>query len=502
MKKCIGIDFGMQNLKACYFDGMKKQKVDLEGIQSSAEKLAPNVIYYYENEDGVLSKSFFSSQKANDARKVADPDYIAYIKRTLQVESWKKNICGGKYFVTTEDVITDIFKQIFFKMNEYRCDMSSPTILTVPVVFSEIQKARLRKCAEKAGFHVQEIITEPFSAIFSDEISDECLDCDDEEKFVVVIDFGASTLDICLVGISEDSIRSLASTGINFGGKDMSDIISNNYLKPKLANTIKEALDCGRFDDDSINFELFELAERLKIELYDELDTPETGKERFFGEDVILKRVNVEKLLEESGIWKKIKTLLDEMLDSIDEGIDAEDVSQLIMIGGTSKIDWFSEKFEDYFSDAELIGDSEENDFIYHSVAFGAVNYLNQSLDVQNSMPMAIGVDFGRGFEIVLNRNTFYSTKGKTKEVPLDFLNRNSWKVKIYQTLKNKHRCKVTDDGILYAGYFQLKKDLYAKDTIYIRLSQNQKGLFMETMQMKDSAYETIESNISLCTEV
>jgi hypothetical protein len=135
-------------------------------------------------------------------------------------------------------------------------------------------------------------------------------------------------------------------------------------------------------------------------------------------------------------------------------------------------------------------------------VAFGAVNYLNQSLDVQNSMPMAIGVDFGRGFEIVLNRNTFYSTKGKTKEVPLDFLNRNSWKVKIYQTLKNKHRCKVTDDGILYAGYFQLKKDLYAKDTIYIRLSQNQKGLFMETMQMKDSAYETIESNISLCTEV
>ena len=46
MTKCIGIDFGMQNLKVCYCDGRKIMNVDLEGNQQS--QVVRNAIYYFE----------------------------------------------------------------------------------------------------------------------------------------------------------------------------------------------------------------------------------------------------------------------------------------------------------------------------------------------------------------------------------------------------------------------------------------------------------------------
>ncbi len=503
MEKCIGIDFGMQNLKVCYSDGRKNYKVDLEGKQQSDLKLSPNAVYYYEDEerDGELSKAFFASQKAEDARRSGSPDYIRYIKRTLQQENWSRTVCGGKYNFSTEDIITDIFRQIAFKMEEYRYDMSAPAILTVPVVFSEIQKARLRYCAEQAGFSVHEILTEPFAAVFSDEIRDECLDVDDdEEKYVLVFDFGASTIDLCLFGVSEDTVRSLASSGINFGGKDVSDMISGDF-KTKFSGTVSELIEAGRLDDAMADFEIFELAEKMKNSLYEESETPETD-EVFFGEKVVLKQVNINKMLEKCGIWEKIETLTEEMLESVDEGVESGDIAQVVMIGGSSRIEWFREKVGEYFENAELAGDPEEDDFIYNSVALGAINYLNEEMEIHNSLPMSIGVDVGKGFEVVLNRNTFYSAKGKRKQISIDYLERNGWKIRIYQTLNNVRRAEITDEGVLYAGFFELDGGLYSSDSIYIRLSQTKDGLIMETMQMKDNEYETIEPCLELKTEV
>ena len=502
MEKCIGIDFGMQNLKVCYSDGRKNYKVDLEGKQQSDLKLSPNVVYYYEDEEGNFSKAFFASQKAEDARRAGSPDYVRYIKRTLQQEKWSRTVCGGKYSFSTEDIITDIFRQIAFKMEEYRYDMTAPTILIVPVVFSEIQKARLRYCAEQAGFSVHEVITEPFSAIFSDDIRDECLDVDDDddEKYVLVFDFGASTLDLCLFGVSEDSVRSLASAGMNFGGKDISDMIVFD-LKEKLSETVSELIESGRFDDDMSEFELFELAERMKNSLYEEAETPETD-DMFFGEKIVLKQVNMDKMLEKSGVWEKIENLIQEMLESVDEGVESDDIKQVVMVGGSSRIEWFREKTENYFDNAELVGDPEEDDFIYNSVALGAINYVNEDMEIQNSLPMSIGVDLGKGFEVVLNRNTFYSAKGKRKQISLEYLERNNYRIKIYQTLNNTRHAEITDEGILYAGFFELDGSLYDAESIYVRLSQTKDGLIMETMQMQDNDYNVIESCLELRTEV
>ncbi|MDE6832774.1 MAG: Hsp70 family protein [Ruminococcus sp.] len=511
MAKYIGIDFGMQNLKVCYFDGTKNYKVDLEGNQQSSSKVSRNVVFYEENEEQILKKYFFSSQEAEEARIWLHPDYIRYIKRELQKENYFRSVCSGKYVFSALQIITDIFSQVFLKMNESRYDITAPVILTVPVIFSEAQKEMLKFCAEKAGFQVSEIITEPFAVLFSEEIFDECVDEVEDEDFVLIFDFGASTLDICLIRITNDddlSVETLSSTGLSFGGKDITDAITD-FLMDKYSDVIDSVIKEGRLDEFAKVVTVFEKAEELKNQLYAEEDTPEAEtKDLFYGyKKMILKRTNVDKILDSMGIWNKIEQAIEDMFDSTDE-FDSDDfdiVSKIVMTGGTSKIQYFRDKLENLFGETELIGDSEEDDVIYCSVSSGAVNFARQdNINIKNSSPMNIGIEIGHGFEKALNRNSVYNVCGKRKYISLRWLAENNWKIKVYQTLKSvREHSDINNEDILYAGYIQLNKDLYRteEDDIVIQLKFTRQGVVAITASAVD-VQNIIENKIILKSEV
>lgn len=507
MANYIGIDFGMQNLKVCYFDGKGNNKVDLEGNQKSSSKVSKNVVFYEENEDEILKKYFFGSEQAEEARKYGDADYIRYIKRELQKESYSRSVCSGKYVFSALQIVTDIFIQIYFKMEEYRYDMTAPAILTVPVVFSEVQKEMLRVCAQKAGFNVTEIITEPFAALFSDEIFDECIDEVEDEELIVMFDFGASTLDICLVKISNDdelAVETVSSTGLSIGGKDITDSIVD-YLSDKYSSVINSEIEAGRLDEESMKVTLFDYAEDLKNDLYEEEDTDEVQK-KFYGSNIVLKRVNVDKILDSLKMWDKIVVAISEMFESTDE-YDSDDfslVTKVVMTGGTSKIQYFRDKVQSLFKKSEIIGDVEEDDSIYCAVSSGAVNFaMKDDINIKNSVPMSIGIEIGNGFEKVLNRNSIYNIPGKRKQLSVEWLNSNGWKIKVYQTLEMiREHTDVKNESILYSGVIKLNKELYkAEEDVVVQFSFKKNGLVAATASAVEIT-NIIEEDILLDTEV
>ncbi len=506
MANYIGIDFGMQNLKVCYFDGRKNMRVDLEGNQTNSSKTSRNAVYYCENEQMVLKKYFFGAEQAEVARKYGDSDYVRYIKRELQKEQYTRSVCSGKYTFSALQIITDIFSQIYLKMNEARCDTTAPVILTVPVIFSEAQKQMLKKCAEKAGFQVNEIITEPFAVLFSDEIFDECVDTADEEEYILIFDFGASTLDICLMRIANDddiTIETISSTGLSFGGKDITDAIVD-FLNDRYATIFESQIKAGRLDKESKKATLFDTAEKLKNELYEEEDTPE-ATERLYGDKIVLKQTNVDKILDSMQIWEQISEAISEMFDLTDE-FDSDDydiVSKVVMTGGTSRIQYFRDKIEALFENAELVGDPEEDDVIYCSVSSGAVNYAKQEdITIRNSIPMHVGIEIGKGFEKALNRNSFYNIPGKRKQISTDWLNSNQWRIKVYQTMQTvREHTDVGHENILYTGYLQLNKKLYPKDEdIVIQLKFTTAGIVASTSSTQELK-QVIEDTIFLTSE-
>lgn len=508
MANFIGIDFGMQNLKVCYFDGRKNNRVDLEGNQQSSSKISKNVVFYTENDELILKKYFFGSEQAEEARKYHNPDYIRYIKRELQKEMYSRTVCSGKYTFSALQIITDIFKQIHLKMQESRFDTSASTILTVPVVFSESQKEMLRYCAESAGFSVSEIITEPFAALFSEEIFDECVDEAEDEEFIIMFDFGASTLDICLIKISKDeeyvlSVETIASTGMSCGGKDITDLISN-YLINKYSDVADLEIKSGRLDEESKEVTFFEYAEKMKNDLYEEEDTPETT-ESFYGSKIILKRTNVDKLIESAKIWDKIVKIISDMFDSTDE-FDSDDfsvVSKVVMTGGTSKIQYFRDKIEELFDNAEIIGDLEEDDTIYCAVSSGAVNFAKQNgVIVNNSSSMSYGIELNNGFEIALNRNSIYNVPGKRKYISISWLKDNDWKIKVYQTLDYvREHSNTRNVGILYSGFIQLNKEMYpTEEDVVLQLRYTSQGIVAATASANE--IKNIIEEVNLKSEV
>lgn len=497
----IGIDFGMKNLKAAYYSGTGSPRcINLSGKQHS--DLTPNIVYYKENENFELKKYFGSSPEVVKALRLEDnTDCIRFIKREICRSGWTKTICGGKYTVTAEDVVSDIFGYIAERVKNEIRKINIPVVLTVPVLFSEIQKNLLCKCAKRAGFSEIEVITEPFAALFSPDIIDNIKE-DNTQKYIIVFDFGCSTLDICLFDISGENqnseIKLLASSGMNFGGHDITRMIADAIHNRAKAGI--EQLRQANASPKHIDDVLFDAAEELKIQIYDEIDT-EDAQTAVSGTVINLTRDETDNIILSSGIKQKIYKLLDDMFEDIDEGVEPDEISAVYTVGGTSKISLFSDLLIEYFGVDIDIDYLEDNNYIYNSVCIGAANYpvLRQTINIKNAVPMNVYIDRGKGLEIALRKNMFYSENGRAVSLNKNELEINGWTIPVYQTLKSNKKLSKEDDGVFYAGVFRLTPKEYQKTgKIYMKLSYDNKGLCANTFcadedDMKDTEKVYIE---------
>ena len=115
------------------------------------------------------------------------------IKRKLELESWSRSFQELGFTLSAQEIATDIFQWIKARIEEQGRPVEH-AVITVPVCFTEIQKAKVVQAAKEAGINIKDTITEPVAALFSvEELFGEA--CDEN---VVVFDFGGATLDLCL----------------------------------------------------------------------------------------------------------------------------------------------------------------------------------------------------------------------------------------------------------------------------------------------------------------
>lgn len=91
--------------------------------------------------------------------------------------------------------------------------------LSVPVAFTEPQRAALRRAAERAGLKVVALIEEPVAGALA------CGFDPEREELVAIYDFGGGTFDFSLVGMYKDRFRVLSTTGDAWLGGDDYDLL-------------------------------------------------------------------------------------------------------------------------------------------------------------------------------------------------------------------------------------------------------------------------------------
>lgn len=478
-KIAIGIDFGTSNIKVAKWNERKKEatSVKLGKVQRASDNSVPNIIYYAEN-DKIIG---FGAKQRNDLS-----NRVELIKKKLEVETWNKYFTNIGRDLSAKEIATDIFKWIFNELNSKTNGSEVfETIITVPVCYSEVQKNRIKKCAEEAGFIIDQIIIEPVAALFFDEELFE----EDVEETVLVFDFGGGTLDLTIANIENDDedsiVKVLSSNGIRIGGSDITKLFLDNFKKSKFGQ-LNPNIDISKFTEEEklkFEFDLLEKIEECKLNLYSD---DEDKVEDFFitnkGDsiNIVFTREEAKYWLEEASYNDIILDLLEKSID--DAKIEKEDITKVKFVGGSSRIDYFQNIIYDFFgkNDEILELDDIDDDEIYYSVSSGAVNYINlkeeRDLELHNRIAFSIGYGLDNKFESLISKNAKYGYISPKRNLRYSYLDDNKY-LKIYQLFEKENGLSIDDEKIVYAGQFDIDTSKYSnKENILFEVQIDKRG--------------------------
>lgn len=477
-KSYVGIDFGASNIKAVVYNGKKIRKIKLNKNQVAGEEI-PNIIYYDKNNE---VKVGYPAQKEFDYK-----NKIMYIKRKLEQKSWRKYIENIGKNITAQEVATDIFKWLKKNISNTLSEDDFKAVITMPVCFSEVQKNRIYNAATDAKINVEAVVTEPFAALFSIEGLFE--EAEDDEQVVLIFDFGGSTLDLSLLRIENDGdgeicVTELASDGMHYGGIDIDEDIYHEVFESKYT---KEIAEIKAVDDlGTAEVELIDVVRKLKEIIFedeeDEVDDiyhSRKGKAYTFE----LTKNEIISVFEKTKIKQRIIDLLDNLFETTDE-VEKEDITNIKLFGGTSKIDYFREILDEYINDTDVF-DVEDCDIeeIYTGIAAGAARYLyfkkeeEDTVEIHNIIPFSIGIEENGRFVKYINRNERYGFETLYRPLKMADLLKNGYLLNIYQTFDDLLEADINADGIVFMGNVQLDKKLYiAKDAVLFKMKMAEDG--------------------------
>ena len=100
-------------------------------------------------------------------------------------------------------------------------------VITVPAHFTFAQKKATQDAAKIAGLDVLRCIDEPTAAAMAAKLHE----CNDD-KNIVVFDFGGGTFDLSVLSISKGVLNVEATRGdMNLGGRDLDEVIVQYCLE-------------------------------------------------------------------------------------------------------------------------------------------------------------------------------------------------------------------------------------------------------------------------------
>ena len=252
-------------------------------------------------------------------------------------------------------------------------------VITVPAYFTERQKQATKNAGEIAGLEVIKIINEPTAASLAygfgkynknfgkilnqnnifDELSplsnrsaptpiieSNKKDCQN----ILVFDLGGGTLDVTLLELEEGDITVKSHSGkMHLGGEDFDNQLLQYCINQFRAKT---SIDLNKEEFIKQKTRLKEHCEKAKKKLsqHDEVEIEVESIAK--GKDFYLKitRAKFEDLCK--NIFEKCKLPLEEVLK--DSNCKPQDVDEIVLVGGSTRIPKIQQMLKDYFYGKEL----------------------------------------------------------------------------------------------------------------------------------------------------
>lgn len=342
--KIIGIDLGSYNSCVSVYEGTEVKIIP----NSEGSYTTPSYVAF--TKDGIKVGESAKRQAATNPEKTIFNikrlmgktfDQVKDLKRPYQIVDSK-----GRAAVKIDDKVytpEEISAMIIQKMKKTAEDFLghevTRAIITVPAHFNSDERQSTKVAGEIAGLKVERVIAEPTAAILN-------VDSKSDKKYAVY-DFGGQTMDLSIVDVSDGVFEILSTDGdLDLGGSIIDESLVN-YLADEFQKS--EGTDLRK--DPMALQRLFEAAEKAKIELSNstaaDVNLPYITSIDGVPKHLVLSisRSKFEQLAEpiiEKTIEKSKSALKASKLN-------VNDISEVLLVGGSSRIPLAQEKLEKFF---------------------------------------------------------------------------------------------------------------------------------------------------------